>query len=98
MDKAAESFSAILEKEICRWNGFAVALRRDDREAFDSMMTMLRSYTFEASHASNQTTFEPMLICILLAQRKRIEELENKLRHLKCQRNEKSDSKTLGEK
>lgn len=88
--KAAESFNEILEEEICRWNGFAVALRRDDREAFDSMMTMFRSYTFEASHASCPTTFEPMLICILLAQRKQIQELEDRLQNLKFQTKRKN--------
>jgi hypothetical protein len=98
MDKAAESFSAILEKEICRWNGFAVALRKDDREAFDSMMAMFRSYTLEASHASCPTIFEPMLICILLAQKKRIRELEHKLQDLNFQRSREADSGIAGEK
>jgi hypothetical protein len=27
-----------LESEINRWNGFARALRKDDREAFDELM------------------------------------------------------------
>jgi len=59
MDKADESLSAKLEREICRWNGFAVALRKDDREDFESLMAMFRSYALEASHASCPTIFEP---------------------------------------
>jgi hypothetical protein len=70
MDKADESLSARLEREICRWNGFAVALRKDDREAFDSLIAMFRSYALEASHASCPTIFEPMLICIIICSEK----------------------------
>jgi len=44
MGKTVESFRIALEKEISRWSGFARALRRSDREAFDELMDMCRSY------------------------------------------------------
>jgi hypothetical protein len=98
MDKADESFSAKLEREICRWNGFAEALRKDDREAFDFMMGTFRSYSLEVYHASCPTIFEPMLICIVLAQKKHIRELDHKLQDLNLQRNGEANSGNAGEK
>jgi hypothetical protein len=79
MDKTVESSSIAMEGEINRWNGFARALRKPDREAFDELMDMCRSYASEASNATNPTTFEPMIMSILLAQQIRIQKLERQL-------------------
>jgi hypothetical protein len=68
-----------LEGEISRWSGFAKALRKDDREAFDELMDICRSYASAGSNATNPLVFEPMAISILLAQQKRIRTLEKKL-------------------
>ena len=38
MGKTVESYRIALESEINRWNGFARALRKDDREAVDELM------------------------------------------------------------
>jgi hypothetical protein len=48
-----------LESEIRRWNGFARALSKDDREAFEEMMDMCRGYASEAGNATNPILFEP---------------------------------------
>jgi hypothetical protein len=68
-----------LEGEISRWNGFVRALRKDDREAFEEMMDMCRSYASEAGNATNPILFEPMIMSILLAQQRQILALEKKL-------------------
>jgi hypothetical protein len=68
-----------LETEIRRWAGFARALRKDDREAFEEMMDMCRGYASEASNAANPNLFEPFIMSILLAQQRRILTLEKKL-------------------
>jgi hypothetical protein len=49
MGKTVESFRIALEGEINRWNGFARALRKPDREAFDELMDMCRSYASAAA-------------------------------------------------
>jgi hypothetical protein len=69
-----------LDAEICRWSGFAKALRKPDREAFDELMKNYRSYATEVCNANYPTTFEPMIICILLAQQVRIQKLERQLK------------------
>jgi hypothetical protein len=69
-----------LESEISRWNGFARALRRPDREAFDELMDMCRSYASESSCATNPIVFEPMIMSILRAQQVRMQKLERQLK------------------
>ena len=79
MGKTVEPYRMALEGEISRWSGFAKALRKDDREAFDELMDICRSYASAGSNATNPLVFEPMAISILLAQQKRIRTLEKKL-------------------
>ena len=69
MGKTVESYRMALEAEISRWNGFARALRKDDREAFEEMMDMCRGFASEAGNATNPILFEPFVMSILLASR-----------------------------
>lgn len=79
MGKTVPSYRMILEEEINRWSGFANALRREDREAFQELMDMCRSYAMAGSNATNPVVFEPMLMSIALFQQKRINKLEKTL-------------------
>jgi hypothetical protein len=79
MGKTVESFRIALEGEINRWSGFARALRKPDKEAFDDLMDMCRSYASESSCATNPIIFEPMMMSILLGQQGRIRKLERQL-------------------
>ena len=80
MGKTVESYRMALESEIGRWSGFARALRKPDREAFDELMDMCRTYASESSCATNPIVFEPMMMSILLAQQVRIQKLERQLK------------------
>jgi hypothetical protein len=82
MGKTVESYRIALEQEISRWNDFARALRKDDRETFEELMDMCRSFASESSNATNPVVFEPMVMPILLAQREKMKELENKLHEI----------------
>ena len=86
MGKTVESFRMALEGEINRWSGFARALCKLDREAFDELMDMCRTYASESSCATNPIVFEPMVMSIMLAQQKKLRELEYKLNELLWQR------------
>ena len=79
MGKTVESYRMALESEIHRWDGFARALRKDDREAFEELMDMCRSYAMAGSNATNPIIFEPMLISIALFLHRKTSELEKKL-------------------
>jgi hypothetical protein len=81
--RTVESYRIAMEEEIHRWDGFARALRKDDREAFDELMDMCRSFAMASSYATDPIIFEPMIMSMLLAQQERIRTLEKKLSAIK---------------
>jgi len=83
MGKTVESFRIALDGEISRWSGFARALRKEDREAYDELMDSCRSYASESSNATNPVVFESMVISMLLAHQLRINRLEKQLSGMK---------------
>jgi hypothetical protein len=74
-----------LEDEIRRWNGFAKALRTEDREAFEALMDACRSFASAGSNATQPILFEPMIMSILLYQQKKLHRLEKALDAIKQQ-------------
>ena len=85
MGKTVESYRMALEDEIRRWNGFAKALRIEDKEAFDILMDACRSYASAGSNATQPILFEPMILSMLLAQQKQLQRQEKELNDLKQQ-------------
>ncbi len=74
-----------VEDEIHRWNGFAKALRKEDREAFDAIMDACRSYASAASNATKPILFEPMVMSILVSQQINLQKLRKEVETLKAQ-------------
>lgn len=83
MGKTVESYRMALEDEIRRWDGFAKALRVEDREAFDTLMDACRIYASAGSNATQPILFESMMISMLLFQQKKISRLEKRLDAIK---------------
>jgi hypothetical protein len=79
MGKTVESYRMALEDELRRWNGFAKALRIEDREAFDDLMDACRSYASAGSNATQPIIFEPVVMSMLLSHQKQLKRLEKKL-------------------
>lgn len=79
MGKTVESYRMALEAEIGRWNGFAKALRSEERASFGILMDACRSHASAASNATNPILFEPMVMSIMLQQQMQIQELEKRL-------------------
>jgi hypothetical protein len=87
-----------LEDEIERWKPFRKALHtEEDRKAFEAMMDFCRSNGMASSAACNPVIFEPMVLSILLAQQKKLNELEYKLNEVFWQRicTQETESKTI---
>jgi hypothetical protein len=82
MGKTVETYRMALEEEISRWNGFARALRIEDRQAFDTLMDACRNYASAGSNATQPILFEPMVLSILLSQQKTILRLQKALDEL----------------
>jgi hypothetical protein len=68
-----------LDDEIRRWKGFANALRKEDREAFETLMDACRGYASAGSNAVQPVLFEPMVMSMLLLQQVRLQRLEKRL-------------------
>ena len=83
MGKTVPSYRMALESEIRRWKGFRSALPTEEEQAdFDELMDICRNNGMASSNACNPIIFEPMAMSILLAQQKKIAELEHKLNEL----------------
>jgi hypothetical protein len=87
MGKTVESYRMALESEINMWNGFARALRSEERQAFEALMDACRSYASAAGNATRPILFEPMMMSILLHQQMSIQRLQKELNVLKQQAN-----------
>lgn len=79
MGKTVESYRIALDTEIQTWNGFAKALRSDDREAFERMTDTCRNHASAGSNATRPEVFESMVMSILLEQQKTLMRLEKEL-------------------
>jgi hypothetical protein len=58
----------------------------EEREAFDILMDMCRNNAMASGNACNPIIFEPMVISILLAQKKLLMELEYKHNEVRWQK------------
>jgi len=67
-------------------------VRKPDREAFDELMDMCRTYVSECACVNSLTEFEPMVMSILLSQQKRIAQLERELKALRPEDVEPSEA------
>jgi hypothetical protein len=78
--KTVPSYRMALEDEIQRWKSFRNALPNEEEQViFDVMMDMCRNLASAGGCATNPIIFEPMVMSILLAQQKKLRELEYKL-------------------
>jgi hypothetical protein len=68
-----------LDREVQRWSGFARALRKEDRTAFDRLMDICRNYASAGSNVTRPVLFEAMVMSILLDQQKLLDKLEKEL-------------------
>jgi hypothetical protein len=94
--KTVPSYRMALEDEIGRWKGFAYALRKDDREAFEQLMDMCRNNAMASGNACNPVIFEPMVMSILLSMRKEFNRLENEFYEILWKKDSKP-AQTSGE-
>ena len=80
MGKTVPSYRMALEFEIATWRAYRKALPTDeDREAFDTVMDMCRSFASAGSNATNPILFEPMVVSIVVALQKNLTRLEYRL-------------------
>lgn len=86
LGKTVASYRMALDRELQRWSGFARALRKEERAAFDRMMDACRNYASAGSNATRPVVFEAMAMSILLQQQKALNRLEKELDAIREQR------------
>jgi hypothetical protein len=77
--KTVASYRMALDREVQRWSGFARALRREDRVAFDQLMDICRNFASAGSNATRPVLFEAMVMSVLLHQQKVLNRLEKRV-------------------
>jgi hypothetical protein len=83
LGKTVESYRIAIEDEISRWNGFAKALRKEEREAFDSLIDACRNYASAGSNATQPLPLNPMIMSMLVSQQIRLQKLQKEIDNLK---------------
>ena len=66
MGKTCPTYRMLLEDEIRSWETFRRALRKEDQEAFDRLMDMVRSHASASSNAARLNPFEAMVMAALV--------------------------------
>jgi hypothetical protein len=66
MGKTCPTYRMLLEEEIRSWETFRRALRKEDQEAFDRLMDMVRSHASASSNAARLNPFEAMVMAALV--------------------------------
>jgi hypothetical protein len=79
LGKTVASYRMALDREVQRWSGFARALRKEDRTAFEQLMDICRNYASAGSNATRPVLFEAMVMSVLLHQQKLLNKLEKEL-------------------
>ncbi len=83
MGRTVPSYRIALEFEIQSWKNFRNSLpSQKDKEAFDVLMDMNRSFVMASGNACNPIIFEPMIMSIILAQKIQLNELEKRIKEL----------------
>ena len=86
LGKTVASYRMALDRELQRWSGFAKALRKEERAAFDRMTDACRNYASAGSNATRPVVFEAMAMSILLQQQKALTRLEKEFDAIREQR------------
>lgn len=76
MGRTNPTFRDVLRALEDRWKPFRRALRYEDQERFDQLLTHARNHADAAGHLNHQSPVIPVLVAITLAQERRLDELE----------------------
>jgi len=76
MGRTNPTFRDVLRALEDRWQPFRRALRYEDQERFDQLLTYARNHADAAGNLNHQSPVIPVLVAIVLAQERRLDELE----------------------
>ncbi len=75
MGRTVPSFRNVIESFGWEWNDFKKALRDIDKEAFEELINHARRHAAAGTNMANPSSFEPVVMSILLEHEKVIRKL-----------------------
>lgn len=69
----------VIQEEMASWSKFRRGLRRDDQEALDDLFRAARMQLAGSAYAARPIPFESIAMAMMLAQHRRIRQLEQDL-------------------
>jgi len=85
LGRTVPSFRMVLEREIEKWQGFARALRGDDKRAFEELMNECRCHASEAGAAVSPIISEAMFMSIFLSHQKTLSQIQATLQKVETE-------------
>jgi hypothetical protein len=79
MGRTLPTYRMLLEEEGARWKDFRRALRKKDQEVFDELLKQARTHSSVSGYHVTTNIFEPMILTMLLEQKKEINRLKKEL-------------------
>ncbi len=81
MGRTLATYNMLILQELEKdeWKRFRRALRKDDQEVFDELFIAPKTQMQAGAYASNAKPFETMLLCMLIALKKDLKILEQKV-------------------
>lgn len=79
MGRTIAPFTQLVLQEIDSWAKFRRALRKEDQDALDELLTAAKFHAATSAYASRVVPFETMLVSMLIEQQKQIRELREGL-------------------
>ena len=73
----------LIQQEDASWSRFRRALRKEDQDIFDSLFRSAKLQLPAISYEVRPIPFESVLMAMLIALQRRVDELEHELRKLK---------------
>ncbi len=66
MGRTCPTYRMLLEQELDSWTSFRRGLRKEDQEAFDRIMTSVRSHASASSNSARLNPFEAVVMSALV--------------------------------
>ena len=82
MGRTNTTFRDVLRALEDRWQPFRRALRYEDQERFDQLLTYVRNHADAAGSLNHQSPVIPVLVVIALAQERRLDKLEARVEEI----------------
>jgi hypothetical protein len=79
MGRTLPTYRMLLEEELTQWKDYRRALRKKDQEVFDELLKQARTHSSASGYHVTTNVFEPMVLTMLLEQKKEINRLKKEL-------------------